>query len=329
MMDQLIARFTEQLRESLYIAEKAKIDLPKHEINKVYVAGLGGSGIGADFVAAIIRNYAPIPYLVGKGYDIPAYVDKNTLAIASSYSGNTEETLHSFEQMKATGATIMVVSAGGKLIQYAQEMGLNYIQVPNNWPSPRACLGYSFVQQLAILHKLDFIDHSALDSVDSAADLLDKEEENIKSLAKSVADQLHHKIAVIYSSDKFEPVSVRLRQQINENAKSLCWHHSIPEMNHNELVGWKERNENLAVVYLRSKDDYQRNSIRMDINQEIIQEYTSTIINLYCKGKDNVEQLMYHVHLGDWISWYLSELRGVDAIEVNAIDYLKGKLSKL
>jgi glucose/mannose-6-phosphate isomerase len=329
MMDQLIARFTEQLRESLAIAEKATIRTPVNTINKVYVAGLGGSGIGADFVAAIVRDHAKVPYLVGKGYDIPAYVDKHTLAIASSYSGNTEETLYSFEQMKKSGATIMVVSAGGKLIQAAKDLDLDYIQVPDNWPSPRACLGYSFVQQLAILNKLGFINHDALDSVANAAGMLDRESEDIKAQALKVAKMLHHKLPVIYSTDKFEPIAVRLRQQINENAKALCWHHVIPEMNHNELVGWRDKNEDLAVLYLRSKDDFKRNSIRMDINQDIIKQYTSTIINLYCKGNDYVEQLMYHVHLGDWISWFLSDLRGMDSIEVKAIDYLKGELAKV
>ncbi len=329
MMDSLIARFTEQLRESLAIAEKAKIRKPKRTINKVYVAGLGGSGIGGDFVASIIKEYCSVPYIVSKGYDIPAFIDKNTLAIASSYSGNTEETLYSFEKLKTTGATIIVISAGGKLIQYAQELGLDYILLPNNWPSPRACLGYSFVQQLAVLNKLGFIDDSAIRSVANAAKLLDKESEDIKKVAKDVASQLHHKLPIIYSSDKFEPAAVRLRQQINENAKALCWHHVIPEMNHNELVGWKDKDDRLAVIYLRSKDDFKRNSIRMDINQEIIGKLTPTIINLYCKGRDYVEQLLYHVHLGDWVSWYLSVLRGVDAIEVNVIDYLKKELSKV
>ena len=125
MMDQLIARFPEQQEEALQIADKAKITSHDHKIHKVYVAGLGGSGIGADFVSEFIRDECKIPYTVGKGYSIPAYVDQNTLAIASSYSGNTEETLYSFEQIEKSGAKIVIISSGGKLIEIAKVISPN------------------------------------------------------------------------------------------------------------------------------------------------------------------------------------------------------------
>ena len=329
MMDQLIARFTEQLQEALEIGRNIDIKQHTEPINKVYVAGLGGSGIGADFVTAIIRQECKVPYLVGKGYKVPAYVDKNTLAIASSYSGNTEETLESFSAMEASGAKIVVVSSGGKLIAAAKEKGYDYIEVPGNWPSPRACLGYSFVQQLALLNALGMIADTSLKQVESSIGLLVRLQDDIKSEALSVAKELHNRIPIIYAEDRIEPVAVRLRQQINENAKALCWHHVIPEMNHNELVGWKDVNHDLVVLYLRNEDDYQRNSVRMNINQEIIKKYTPHIIDIYSKGDNMVERMMYLVNLGDWISWYLSDLRGQDSIEVHAIDFLKGELAKL
>lgn len=328
-MNQLIDKFGFQLNEALDIGSKIEIKPHHTEINKAFVAGLGGSGIGADFVAAIIRNESSIPYLVGKGYGIPAYVDQNTLAIASSYSGNTEETLFSFEQFLETGAKVVVIASGGKLIEKAKEHGFDYIQVPGNWPSPRACLGYSMVQQLALLNRLKLISTQAIDGVTSSIQLLKAEESDIKKKAKEVAQLLFNKIPVIYSSDHIEPVALRLRQQINENAKALCWHHVIPEMNHNELVGWRDKNENLAVVYLRTQDDFSRNALRIDINKEILSKYSSTIIELHSKGDNLVEQMMYLVNLSDWISFYLSEMRGVDSIEVHVIDYLKKELSKV
>ncbi len=328
-MDKLISRFTEQLTEALEIGAQSKISKPRKKINKIYVAGLGGSGIGADFVASIIRKESKVPYLVGKGYHIPGYVDENTLAIASSYSGNTEETLQSFKEIEKTGAKIVVISSGGKLIKRAKRKGYDYILVPDSWPSPRACLGYSFVAQLALLNKLGFISDKSLRSIKSSIELLDKESPNIKKEAKKIAKRLYNKMPIIYAEDRIEPVAVRLRQQINENAKALCWHHVIPEMNHNELVGWKDKNKDLVVLYLRNADDYKRNSIRMDINQKIIKKCTPNIINLFSKGTDMTQRMMYFVHLGDWISWYLSQLRGQDAIEVNVIDYLKSELAKV
>ena len=328
-MDQLITRFSEQLEEALQIGSEIKIRKHSRKIQKVYVAGLGGSGIGADFVSAIIRKEAKIPYLVGKGYHIPSYVDQNTLAIASSYSGNTEETLQSFKQIEKTGAKIVVISSGGKLIKTAKRKGYDYIKIPDTWPSPRACLGYSMVQQLALLNNLGIITDKSLRSIKKAASLLNQERSSIKRQAKTIANKLHNKIPIIYSEDRIEPVAVRLRQQINENAKALCWHHVIPEMNHNELVGWRDKNDQLAVIYLRNKDDYRRNAVRMEINQKIIKKYTKTIINVYSKGTDLVQRMLYLVHLGDWISWYLAQLRDQDAIEVNVIDYLKGELAKI
>ena len=329
MMDQLIARFTEQLEESLAIASEVRIKKHSKKINKVYVAGLGGSGIGGDFVATIIRKECPIPYIVGKGYDIPAYVDSNTLVIVSSYSGNTEETVRAFQLAEKTGAKIVIVSSGGKLIRAAKRKGYDFVKIPDNWPSPRACLGYSFVQQLGILNKLGFISEKSISSVNRSIKLLNTETASIKRTAKRIAKKLHNKIPIIYTEDRMEPVAVRLRQQINENAKTLCWHHVIPEMNHNELVGWKDKSDQFVVLYLRNKDDFKRNSIRMDINQKIIKKYTKNIINLESKGTDEVQRMMYFVHLGDWISWYLSQLRDQDAIEVNVIDYLKSELAKV
>ncbi len=329
MMNQLIEKFPAQLVEALEIGEAATINPHSEEINKVFVAGLGGSGIGANFVASFITNECPIPYTVGKGYFIPKYVDKNTLAIASSYSGNTEETLHAFEQMMETGAKIVVISSGGKLIELAKEHGYDYIEVPGNWPSPRACLGYSLVQQLFVMNKLGFISKESILNVKSSVDLIKYNQEEIKEEAKKVADFLHGKLPIIYSEDRIEPVAVRFRQQINENAKQLCWHHVIPEMNHNELVGWKLANEDLAVVYLRNSDDFSRNQVRMDINKKIIQKLTPHVMEIHSKGNNLAEKSIYLVHLVDWVTWYLSVHRNMDSIEVDVIDFLKSELSKI
>jgi glucose/mannose-6-phosphate isomerase len=328
-MHDLVERFTSQLEEALEIGKKAVINKPKGSIRNVYVSGLGGSGIGGNFAQEFIRNEAKIPYVVGKSYDIPKWVGKNTLAIASSYSGNTEETLAAFDDMLKTGAKIICVSSGGKLIELAKKHGLDYIQVPSNWPSPRACLGYSVVMQLTILNKLRLISAKSLKQMASSIALLKREETDIKKRAMKVAGQLENKIPIIYTTDRMESVAVRFRQQVNENAKMLCWHHVVPEMNHNELVGWKMPNEDLAVVYFRNKDDYERNAVRIEINKTIIKKCTGNIIELHSKGRNLIERAMYFVHLGDWISCYLADLRNEDSIEVKAIDFLKGELGKI
>ncbi len=319
----------DQLDEALEIGAAADIKPLTSPVSHVYVAGLGGSGIGADFVASYIRDEAKVPYLVGKGYDIPAYIGEQSLCIASSYSGNTEETLQSYDLMRKAGARIIVISSGGKLIELAKEHGYDYVKVPDTWPSPRACLGYSLVAQLCVLNKLGMISTDTIDQVRKSATMLRAETADIKVRAEKIASFLHGKLPIIYSTEPLAPVSVRFRQQLNENAKMLCWHHVVPEMNHNELVGWRERNDKLAVLYFRSRNDFSRNQTRIDINKEIIGQYTDTIIEVFAKGDTPVEQSMYLVHTGDWISWHMSQLRGMDAVEVKVIDYLKGELAKV
>lgn len=328
-MDSLVERFVPQLREALEIGKNAVIRPTAEEIRNVFLSGLGGSGIGGNFVQDFVREELKIPFVVGKSYEIPAFVGAGTLAIASSYSGNTEETLSALDKMLTTGARVVCVASGGKLIDIAKEKGLDYIKVPDNWPSPRACLGYSIVQQLYILHKLGLISERATESINSAAMLLEVEADDIRKKASMIAEMLHGKTPVIYINDRMEAAAVRLRQQINENAKMLCWHHVIPEMNHNELVGWRDQRADLAVIWLRNHDDYSRTAIRTDINKEIVEHYTQTSIEVFSKGKSQIEKAMWLVHLGDWVSVYLAELRNVDPVEIKVIEFLKGELAKV
>jgi glucose/mannose-6-phosphate isomerase len=329
MMDQLISRFIEQLEEAVEIGQQASIKPLKTPVQHVYVSGMGGSGIGGDFVASFVYDECKVPYLVGKGYEIPGYIGPDSLTIASSYSGNTEETLTAFDLIQKTGARTICIASGGKLIAEAERLGLDAVHVPDNWPSPRACLGYSTVAQLSILQKLGLISDAAISEVQKSIDLLKKEQDDIKVRAEKVATLIHGKTPVIYATDRFTPVAVRLRQQINENAKALCWHNLVPEMNHNELVGWRDKRDDLALLWLRSRNDHPRNQIRIDINKEIISNYSGTLVEVFAKGDSLIQQSFYHVHLSDWISWYLSQLRGVDSIEIKVIDFLKGELAKV
>ncbi|MBR9922487.1 MAG: bifunctional phosphoglucose/phosphomannose isomerase [Bacteroidetes bacterium] len=327
-MKDLVAGFPAQLLEAIEIGEQANISPAKNPIHKVYVAGMGGSGIGADFVASFIREESPVPYVTGKGYELPAWVDENTLAIASSYSGNTEETLSSFNQFLEKGAKVVCLASGGKLIEAAKEKGLDYIQLPGGSPSPRACLGYSLVQQLFVLNKLGLIGASLIDQLRSASALLEKHQEAVKGRAQQIAALIYDRLPVIYTSGRLEPVAIRMRQQFNENGKMLCWHHVIPEMNHNELVGWRQEQSRIAALFLRSSLDSARNQLRTEITKEVVGNFAGSLMEVQAKGENLVEQAMYLVHLADWISVYVADQRGVDAIEIKVIDYLKDSLAK-
>lgn len=327
MMDKLIERFPDQIDEALQIVDQISLKQKGREISHIHVAGLGGSGIGADFAAGFITKECRLPFTVSKGYDLPASVGPHTLAIASSYSGNTEETVNSFYQMQKAGAHIVVVSSGGKLIELAKKFGLSYVKVPDNWPSPRACLGYSVILQMGVLMYYGFISDSFINAFKASSARLRAEKEEIQTKALSIAKFLVDKTPIIYTTDYFSALALRFKQQINENAKTLCWYHIIPEMNHNELVGWKDQRQDIAVLALRTKHGNPRNTLRFDINKEIISDLAGSWIELYSRGESQIEETMYLVHLTDWVSYYLAMERGVDAVEVNIIDFLKGQLA--
>jgi glucose/mannose-6-phosphate isomerase len=327
-MKTLVANFSKQLSEAISIGSNAQLTSANNKISNVLICGLGGSGIGGSIVAELVVANANVPINVTKGYFIPAYVNENTLVIVSSYSGNTEETINCMELAMGKKAKIVAVTSGGKVLESCKINNFDAIVVPGGMP-PRSCLGYSLTQLFFILGFHKIINNNYVADLENAIKLIDSEEQSIIAESNSIAQKLLGKLPVIYATTYNEGIAIRFRQQLNENSKVLCWHHIIPEMNHNELVGWTEKNENLSVLIFLDKDDYSRNLARVDINKEVIKKYTSSITEIYSKGNSIIEKAIYFIHLGDWISVSLAELRGVDAVEVNVINHLKSKLSEI
>lgn len=327
-MKDLIATFTRQLTEAIGIGEKATFTVPEKEIRNIVITGLGGSGIGGTIVSQVVDNEIKVPVSVNKDYFLPGFVNDHTLVIVSSYSGNTEETTQALEAALQKRAKICCVTSGGKVLETAKAKNLDCIIIPGGRP-PRSAFAYSFTQLFYVLHGYKLISDSFKAFLKASVALLDKESEHIKAEAYYLAEKLHKKIPIIYSASNFEGVCVRFRQQVDENSKMLCWHHALPEMNHNELVGWTTKNNKLAVVFFRNENDYTRTQARMNLTKEIVSKYTPYVFEVYSKGESQLEKVFYLVHFGDWVSWYLSEIKQIDATEVKVIDYLKGELSKL
>jgi len=333
-MKKLIENFPIQLLEAIQIGEKTKFSKSNppagraKKISNVFISGLGGSGIGGTIVSELTAMETSVPITVGKGYFIPKFVNQNTLVIISSYSGNTEETLNCLNLALKRKAKIVCVTSGGKIAEIARKKKLDLITIPGGNP-PRACLGYSLTQQFFILSHFGIIGNKFKTQLKSAIELIEKEKQDIISEAKQVAEKLNGKTPIIYTTTNYEGVAIRFRQQLNENAKILCGHHVIPEMNHNELVGWASGSDRISVIILRDKDEYERNNVRIEINKGVMVKYTSNITEVWSKGKSQIEKAIYLIHLVDWASLFLSELRSVDAVEVNVIDMLKGELSKI
>lgn len=325
-MRELTENFPNQVRESIEIADKSMLTAAKG-IKNIVISGLGGSGIGASIVSNWVYDSCKLPITINKGYFLPNFVKKNTLVICSSYSGNTEETMHVFYQAYKSGAKIVCISSGGKMIEFCKAHSIDYIQVPGGMP-PRTCLGYSIVQLMQVLTFNKFIPGKLFKQLIRIPDFLKKEEASMQKLSSKLCDKIFDKMPIIYGDERFEGVVIRYRQQINENAKILCWHHVIPEMNHNEMVGWREENPDLAVLFIDNNLDFKRNVQRREINEETIRKYTPNIHHIQSKGRNLIEQSFYHMFFGDLLSIYLAEKRGFEAMEIDVINHLKSTLEK-
>tara|TARA_B100001778_G_scaffold328861_1_gene328926 strand:+ start:962 stop:1945 length:984 start_codon:yes stop_codon:yes gene_type:complete len=327
-MRRLVSIFTEQLEEALKIGPKANLSPFSNSIENVVITGLGGSGIGGEIATQLVANQLKVPVVINNDYSLPEFVSSKTLVIVSSFSGNTEETLAALKIAQDKKAEIACITSGGKLADIAKENNYKLLVLPLAF-SPRAMLTYSVVQQFFLLAHYGLIDSSYIEDVQNTIALLNREVDEIKDLAHQTALALNSKTAVLYIESGLEGVAVRMRQQINENSKALCWHHVIPEMNHNELVGWAGGKEEYAVIMLRTSYEHYRSSVRMNISKEIINKQTSTLLEIKAKGESKIEQAFYHILFGDWTSIYLAELNRVDDVEVKVIDYLKSELAKI
>lgn len=338
-MLKLISSLPEQCREAYGIGKNTDISKPQARINNIVFAGLGGSAIGADIVRIYLQNEIKVPIFVCRNYTLPDFVGKDTLLFCASYSGNTEETLSSFEGGLKRGANIITMGSGGKLKELSAANGFKHISIPSGYP-PRTAVGYMSITVIAVLSRLGFIEDKEKEMgylYSALSELRDKEvgmdvptESNI---SKQLAGKLYGRYCVIYgTSDATEAVAIRWRGQIAENSKSLSSSHVFPEMNHNEIVGWefpKDILKGIKVVMLRDKNDHPRTQKRLDISKSIIKKSGAEIIEVKSNNACFLARLFSLIYIGDFVSFYLAILNGIDPTPVKQVDYLKGELAKI
>lgn len=326
-----IEGFTRQLGDALKIGQSLDLVRPGSDIRNLVIAGMGGSGISANLVESLTWGRIPIPITVCKSYTIPQFVNPHTLFIASSYSGNTEETIAALNKALLKRAHCIVIASGGKILEIAREYNLFYIQLPLGWSSPRAMLGYNMISLLALLYHTNLIGAAFIKETENAMEYLDRSEKAIQTEAEIIARKLKGKLPVIYCDQRLQAMAVRFQQQLNENSKQLAHVNTFPEMNHNELTGWKFP-ENLLpmlqVIYLYSDHDHERVEKRMDICRDIFEKKSNSIIDIVGEGASLLEQYYYLIHLTDWISFYLAKENGIEADPIETVDYLKAELEK-
>lgn len=326
IMHGLIKDFPNNLAQGLNIAEATFYNKPLQRISNVVIVGMGGSGIGGLLVSEWLFDQLSVPVTLVKDYELPKFANEHTLIIGSSYSGNTEETLLALQEAKRRKCLVIGICSGGKLQEFCEQNFYDCTLVPSGNP-PRTALAFSIIQLLNIFTQLGLTNLEWKNAIRDTREILLDERDIIHEEAKKLASFLTICIPIIYSTPNYEGVAIRMRQQLNENCKVLCWHHVIPEMNHNELVGWGGGSNKFGVVILDSGDWGERNNIRREYTLSVLKQKTDKIYLLKTKGKNIIEKALYFIHIIDWASWYLSEMTAIDPIEIDVINNLKNTLS--
>ncbi|WP_266203449.1 bifunctional phosphoglucose/phosphomannose isomerase [Pontibacter kalidii] len=331
-MKQHIEGFTQQLRHALEIGEGAAVTFPRPKYNHVVMAGMGGSGICSSILQAYVADKLKVPVVVQKGYTLPAFAGPSTLVIASSFSGNTEEALSVVRQAMEAEAGVAFVTSGGEMLRMAQANNMPHIVIPSDAGQPRASLGFTLVQQLYLLHYAELLDDTFKTELRQSITLLEEQAGSIKVQASALASSLRGKLPMLYASDALAPVALRFQQQLNTNAKQLAHVNVLPEASHNEVEGWQQPAElfsNLAVVYIKTGYDHPRARLRMELARPVLEHKVQDVLEVEAVGATLLEQMLYLIHLFDWVSLYLAGLNKVDPNTTDNINYLKVELSKV
>jgi glucose/mannose-6-phosphate isomerase len=312
-------------------------DLKGH--TNVVFSGMGGSGIGGDIIRSWLGPKAGIPFFVNRGYDIPPFVGPGTLFLAISFSGNTAETLSSFEKALDKGCTVVALSSGGKLEEKARAAGVPFhmVEAPEG-TAPRAALGHMLVPLALFLEGAGLVEargelEEAVHVLKDLRGRLGPEVPWKVNESKRVAAALHGLIPVMHGYGLLEVAARRWKTQFNENAKVLAWADYLPEMDHNSLVGWNgdRASRGHASVMLRdakSEQEDPRMADRVEATKELAWSNSARLVEVLSEGNGPLARIISAIYKGDYASVYLAVLRKVDPLPVEAIEALKDRLDK-
>lgn len=337
-----ILSLPQQCQRAKEIASKGDLgELAGRRFADVVIAGMGGSAIGGDLLRSIFQSVLQAPVEVSRDYHVPEYVGADTLVIAASYSGNTEETLAAYDAARKARAKLLGVTTGGELAARCTRDGVPTIVIPGGL-QPRAALGYSFVPLIVIAGRLGVIPETLLDDIDEMIAVLDGVRNECapdvvqsENRAKQLAAAWKGAIPVIYGSQGERGViAYRWKTQINENAKAFAVSNVLPELDHNESVGWSGRagqgqpEHLLSVVFLRDDREPAPIRRRAELTKDIVEKRAANVRQVWSSGESTLARAMSLVYLGDFASCYLAYAYGEDPTPVKVIDWLKAELAK-
>ena len=315
-----------------------KFALPREYtgIDKVIILGMGGSAIGGEIIRRLALAETNVPVWIHRDYGLPPSVDAGSLVIASSYSGNTEETLSAFTETLKSPAKKLVLTTGGKLKYLADKEGIPVFIIDYQAP-PRAAFPHSFIPLVGIFQRLGLIGDKSVD-LREAMQILNKLSEDFAETtplasnpAKQLAAKLWGRIVIIYGAGILSEVAQRWKAQLNENSKTWAFFELFPELNHNAVVGYEfpsKAKEGIFVLLLRSSSLHPRNLIRYEATAKLLAKAGVTYEFLEAAGKTPLAQVMSLVLFGDYLSFYLAMLNKVDPTPVASIDFVKKYLAQ-
>jgi glucose/mannose-6-phosphate isomerase len=327
-----ILALPDQLRDALWRVESANLE-PHDSRGGLVVAGMGGSAIGGALARAALGDRALRPIVLARGYELPSWTMPDTTVLCASYTGNTEETLAIYEAAGALGARRVVATTGGRLADAARGDGVPVIPLPGGF-QPRAAVAYSLVAALEVAGLCGASEHlhAEIDVAGVHVERLVTEwspDGPDDSLAKELARGLHGTVPQVAGADLTAPVAYRWKTQINENAKTPCFDHELPELDHNEIVGWEGAPAlgRFSAVFLDDLDLHPRIRQRIELTRGLIASHAAGTYRVESIGATRIERLISLVLLGDLVSLYLAVLRGVDPTPVVVLDQLKAALA--
>jgi glucose/mannose-6-phosphate isomerase len=333
--DQLtdVLALPEHLRDALWKAESAGLE-PWDSPGGVIVAGMGGSAIGGELARAILGDHASRPLLTARAYGLPPWTTDQTTVLCASYSGNTEETLTCYEAAEVIGARRVVVTSGGKLAELARADGVPVIPVAGGY-QPRAAVAYMTVAALEVA-ALCGVGPRMNSEIDVAADHLEElvvewgPEGDDAGEAKRLARALNGTVPVIAGAGLTTPLAYRWKTQINENAETPAFALELPELDHNDIMGWAAAGDfgRFSAVFLDDDDAHPRVKERIALTARLIRPGAVGVHRVFSRGQTSVERVFSLVLLGDLVSLYLAVLRGVDPEPVVAIEAVKAELGR-
>lgn len=302
------------------------------EINNIVLAGMGGSAWPGLFVQA--WPGVSVPFEIVRNYDLPTYVNENTLFISSSYSGNTEETLAALAAAEARKAQIVVMAAGGKLMEVAKQKGYPLFAIPGGF-QPRMSSMYFWAAFVELLEPLGLIPEGSRTQLSEAAEWLAGQADEWKAevpakqnQAKQLALECMGKAVIVYSGPLLYPAANKWKICFNENAKNLSWCNTYPEFNHNEFIGWSSHppDKPYTVIEIRSNLEHERVQKRFEVSERLLSGKRPAPEVVVPVGENHLQQLLWTMMLGDHVSIYLALLNGVDPTPVGLVEKLKEAL---